>query len=327
MEPDDSFARLVHSANPASSSRYPPRTTRTTTAMDPFFDDDDDLLDQTQHQFPMRSQESGLPFAHDAAAPAGFGNSSTSLSRTGHPQGWSEDAFQGSASFPGAQPTPKPPPKRRRKKWRWPWEKQVVPTGERIIVLNNPAMNDDFGDNFVSTSKYNPVIFIPKFLKGMSLSRSHLLPLTCSHRAILQIRKYLLPLHFLHPADTQRLTHKPVHHHRPSRRRTPRFRIQRDPRRSRQSPYHLISPCLSSPFRNDTNLTPSSTPASQRYSRPHPPLNYADGETFVSATSFVSSQTSSSPQISFSYPRPNQRVSASSKHPTSTGTPLSILCA
>ncbi|KAF8548890.1 phospholipid-translocating P-type ATPase [Imleria badia] len=103
----------------------------------------------------MRSQESGLPLALDAAPPA----------RTGQPQGWSEESFQGSASFPGVQPTPSTPPTRRRKKWKWPWQKQVIPTGERVIALNNPIMNDDFGDNFVSTSKYNPATFLPKFLK------------------------------------------------------------------------------------------------------------------------------------------------------------------
>ncbi|KAF8448709.1 hypothetical protein L210DRAFT_3387838 [Boletus edulis BED1] len=112
----------------------------------------------------MRSQESGLPFAHDTAPPAGLG---TSLPYVGQPQGWSEGTFRGGTSFPGVQPTsmtPTPPP-RRRKKWRWPWDKQLELTGERIIALNNPIMNDDFGDNFASTSKYNPVTFLPKFLK------------------------------------------------------------------------------------------------------------------------------------------------------------------
>ena len=149
MESEESFARLVHGANPAAVTRYPP-------TMDPFFDDDD-LLDPPA--FSMRSQESGLPLAHDAALHAG------------QPQGWSEDTFQGSASFPGVQPAPTTPRTRRRKKWKWPWDKPVELTGERVIALNNPTMNDDFGDNFVSTSKYNPVSFLPKFLKGNPLPR------------------------------------------------------------------------------------------------------------------------------------------------------------
>ncbi|KAG9311983.1 hypothetical protein JVU11DRAFT_7253 [Chiua virens] len=114
----------------------------------------------------MRSQESGLPLALDAAPPAGLAASTSSLSYTGQPQGWSDQTFQGSASFPGV-PLSKPVPSRRprRKKWKWPWEKQQAPTGERVIALNNPIMNDEFGDNFVSTSKYNTVTFLPKFLK------------------------------------------------------------------------------------------------------------------------------------------------------------------
>lgn len=171
MDSTESFARLVHGANPAAANRYPPTTTTTTTTMDPFFDDDDDLLDSNTQSFPMRSQESGLPLTDTAVPPAGLGNSSVSLPYTGQPRGWSEDTFQGSASFPGLPSNSKSPTPRRRKKWKWPWNKHVVPTGERVITLNNSLMNDHFADNFVSTSKYNPVTFLPKFLKGNPLSR------------------------------------------------------------------------------------------------------------------------------------------------------------
>ncbi|KAG6381872.1 Ca-transporting ATPase [Boletus reticuloceps] len=176
MESEEAFARLVYGANPAAT-RYPPTATGTMTsaAIDPFFDDDDDLFDTSPPNqiFPMRSQESGLPFAHDTAPPAGLGTSTVSLPYVGRPQGWSEGTFRGSTSFPGVQPTTTTPasPPRRRKKWRWPWDKQLELTGERIIALNNPIMNDDFGDNFASTSKYNPVTFLPKFLKGKPLPR------------------------------------------------------------------------------------------------------------------------------------------------------------
>ena len=158
MDSTESFARLVHGANPAVASHYPPTAAA---AMDPFFDDDDDdLLDSSTHAYPMRSQESGLPLTDAAAPPA----------HTGRPQGWLDNTFQGSASFPGmaANKSPSPRP-RKRKKWKWPWEKPPAPTGERIIALNNPTTNDDFGDNFVSTSKYNPATFLPKFLKGTPL--------------------------------------------------------------------------------------------------------------------------------------------------------------
>lgn len=185
MDSDESFARLVHGANPAANNRslnYPP----TSNAIDPFFDDDDDLLDSApppaNHLFPMHSQESGLPLAHSAAHPAGLGPSTVSLHHAGRPRGWSDDAFQGSAAFPGvpSKPNSNTPAPRRRKKWRWPWGKEVVLTGERVIALNNPLMNDDFADNFVSTSKYNTVTFLPKFLKGNSLHRhTRLVTHTC----------------------------------------------------------------------------------------------------------------------------------------------------
>lgn len=40
--------------------------------------------------------------------------------------------------------------------------------GERIIYVNNPPLNDPFRycDNYISTSKYNLVTFLPKFLAG-----------------------------------------------------------------------------------------------------------------------------------------------------------------
>jgi len=56
--------------------------------------------------------------------------------------------------------------KRKKWKWKWPWEKEAGPIGERVITLNNSEMNDQFCSNFVSTSKYNVVTFVPKFFKG-----------------------------------------------------------------------------------------------------------------------------------------------------------------
>ncbi|KIM63851.1 hypothetical protein SCLCIDRAFT_1213640 [Scleroderma citrinum Foug A] len=205
MDSEESFAALVNTANPAAhpygyhsrlSSNspyptYPPSSNMQSRAqdaphlMDPFFDDDDDLLDLTPtvtqqgaisphtssaHPIPMQSQESGLPLTHSAAPPAGL-DSSLSLSTPGtHPsQGWnfeSETAFTGSASFPGTPHSPRTPMRKRKKwKWKWPWEKEAGPTGERVITLNNPEMNNQFCSNFVSTSKYNVVTFVPKFFK------------------------------------------------------------------------------------------------------------------------------------------------------------------
>ncbi|KAI6029455.1 hypothetical protein PISMIDRAFT_507686, partial [Pisolithus microcarpus 441] len=194
MDSEESFVALVNAANPAaykstspaqgSSSQHPPtyppfanaqsRSQPAPSLMDPFFDDDEDLLDLSPATTPrpMQSQESGLPLTHAAAPPAGLDSPSPSLPThgAGQPYGWnfeSQATFPGNASFPGAPSAQRKHTIRRRKKWkwRWPWEKEIQPTGERVIVLNNSAMNIDFCSNFVSTSKYNVVTFTPKFLK------------------------------------------------------------------------------------------------------------------------------------------------------------------
>jgi phospholipid-transporting ATPase len=85
-----------------------------------------------------------------------------------------------------------------KKTWKWPWEREKVLVGERLIFLNDERANADssFVNNYVSTSKYNVVSFLPKFLygqydnKGMLLHEAHY---AC--RAILQICQYILPFH------------------------------------------------------------------------------------------------------------------------------------
>jgi phospholipid-transporting ATPase len=199
MNSDESFAALVNTANPATSryrqqetnnpyinsdyittnntpSGYPPQPN----LMDPFFDDDDDDASHSgftmySAQRPMQSQESGIPLARSAAPPAGLGASSTSLATTpnGQPQGWAFDddalspAFSPAHSFP-AEPSSTPTrPLKQRRKWKWPWKRDKELTGERVITLNKPLMNEDYCSNFVSTSKYNMVSFLPKFLTGV----------------------------------------------------------------------------------------------------------------------------------------------------------------
>jgi phospholipid-transporting ATPase len=186
----DDFLRLVSQANPASqyqpaNNGYPPSQSnnqfnndRSPQLIDPFFDDDDDNLPDSTfgHPDPMKSQESGLPLAKSAAAPAG--HSKVTLG-DGVPQGWnfddddihptSAEPFAGSGHFPGTQPQKSPPTKSKSRKWKWPWEKEKELTGERVVALNNSAANDEFCSNFVSTSKYNLGTFLPKFLFGASL--------------------------------------------------------------------------------------------------------------------------------------------------------------
>ncbi|KAG0691925.1 Ca-transporting ATPase [Suillus ampliporus] len=191
MNSDESFAALVNTANPAASgyhhqqsnnpyihsdsyanttsSGYPP--SQQPNLMDPFFDDDDDDASYSAPR-PMQSQESGLPLARSAAPPAGIGASSLSLATAanGQPQGWAFDdhalspTFLPSPSFPAEPSSTRPRPLKRRRRWNWPWQRDKELTGERIIALNNPFMNDDYCSNFVSTSKYNMVTFLPKFL-------------------------------------------------------------------------------------------------------------------------------------------------------------------
>ena len=178
----DDFVRLVSQANPASRRQYQPANTgyppssSPSNAMDPFFDDDDDVPDSAFGHAPaMQSKESGLPFAHSGAPPAGVGNSQLSLP-TIQPDQWSFDddpgskSFAGSSSFPGSstgrERKPVKPPK---KKWKlkWPWQKkEETLTGNRVIALNNPDANGDFCNNYISTSKYNLATFVPKFLFG-----------------------------------------------------------------------------------------------------------------------------------------------------------------
>ncbi|KIY61355.1 phospholipid-translocating P-type ATPase [Cylindrobasidium torrendii FP15055 ss-10] len=176
----EDFLRLVSQANPATRQQeyqhandgYPPVTSpyhdgpspSNPQLLDPFFDDDDDA--SFGRPIPMQSTESGLPFAHQGAPPAGADRSKTSFG-DGLPQGWNFDddaPYAGSESFAGPsapRETPKAP--KPKKKWKWPWQKEVELKGERVIVLQNNAAND-FGNNSVSTSKYNLASFMPKFL-------------------------------------------------------------------------------------------------------------------------------------------------------------------
>lgn len=56
-----------------------------------------------------------------------------------------------------------------KKTWNWPWEKEKVLVGERVVYLNDEGANADCGfiSNYVSTSKYNVITFLPKFLYGI----------------------------------------------------------------------------------------------------------------------------------------------------------------
>ena len=180
----EDFLRLVSQANPATRqyqpahNGYPPSSSTgpyldSPQPMDPFFDDDDDhMLDSAfDRPAPMHSQESGLPLTSAAAPPAGSAPSKQGFGN-GVPQGWNfdDDDFQppGQTQFPGSQQysNQTSSSKKREWQWKWPWRKEKLLTRERIITLNNSLGNAGFCSNSISTSKYNVVSFVPKFLAG-----------------------------------------------------------------------------------------------------------------------------------------------------------------
>ncbi|KAF8200726.1 calcium transporting ATPase [Pholiota molesta] len=161
----DDFLRLVSQSNPATrqyqpaNNGYPPSSTAgpytdssPQQLMDPFFDDEDENVPDSAFGRPiaMRSQESGLPLARSAAPPAGFQPSD----RQNFPGPPKSSLNQGSGTIS----------RFKSRKWKWPWRKETVLTGERVIALNNSVANSEFVSNFVSTSKYNLITFVPKFL-------------------------------------------------------------------------------------------------------------------------------------------------------------------
>lgn len=180
----DDFARLVSRVNPATreyqvaNAGYPPLQDGPQPAIDPFFDDEDDMPDSAfGRPQPMQSVDSDLPLSRNAAAPAG--HSKITLAESEQPQAWSFDDNipvqqpnqSRFSSAPPSKPKPSKPWYRRRiGKVKWPWAKEEVLAGERIIALNDfgGEGNAAFESNYVSTTKYNAVTFVPKFLFGMS---------------------------------------------------------------------------------------------------------------------------------------------------------------
>jgi phospholipid-transporting ATPase len=219
----DDFLRLVSQANPAATRQYQPANGYPPSAaglyndsqaspsnpqlLDPFFDDDDDNAPDSAfgRPGPMHSQESGLPLARSAAPHAG------TKPGDGVPQGWDFDddefrsgPFAGSVALepnpsPMLGPTSKLPASKH--KWKWPWQKAEAQTGERVVALNSPESNLDFGNNFVSTSKFNFATFLPKFLFGASQC---LIPLADLTPFIEQFSKYA-NLFFLFTACIQQI--------------------------------------------------------------------------------------------------------------------------
>lgn len=127
------------------------------------------------------SMDQVLPLAYSGASPAGSMNKSPIYpSGPGGVQGWTgfdEDdeeqlAIGRGASGPGAKQKGK---EKMRDCWQGILEmaglKKKPLTGERKIFIGDQAKNaaSGFSNNYVSTSKYNLVTFLPKFLFGRSI--------------------------------------------------------------------------------------------------------------------------------------------------------------
>lgn len=180
----DDFARLVFQANPAASlnsqyqranNGYPPSGPpgdlhASPQLLDPFFDDEDegevpDSAFAGAHSMQVK-EGSDVHLPSQAAPLAGASKLSLQTNGGGAPQGWTFD--QEDVSIQASKPPPKPK-KASHQRWRWPWQKEQVLTGERVVALNNPDANAEFSSNYVSTTKYNMVTFVPKFLFGSLL--------------------------------------------------------------------------------------------------------------------------------------------------------------
>lgn len=173
----DDFARLVFQANPASSqyqradNGYPPSghprdSHASPQLLDPFFDDEDEgdvPPDSAFADAPSMQAKESSQYLPGQAAPLA-GTSKLSLPTNGVSQGWTFD--QDDSPMQAPQPPPRKPQKGPRRRWRWPWQKKQVLTGERVVALNNPDANADYLSNYVSTTKYNMLTFVPKFLFG-----------------------------------------------------------------------------------------------------------------------------------------------------------------
>ena len=118
--------------------------------------------------------ESILPLARSGAAPAGSSFKSAELSTpTGQNWGFDDDDEEQLAIGKAPQSQKAKGKKRARDCWEAVLQATGVKskplTGERTIHINNQAANSSSGfrNNSVSTSKYNLITFLPKFLFGV----------------------------------------------------------------------------------------------------------------------------------------------------------------
>ncbi|KDQ19994.1 hypothetical protein BOTBODRAFT_125521 [Botryobasidium botryosum FD-172 SS1] len=193
MAHTDDFIDLVSQSNPAARASHSHSNSRGL-ALDPFFDDEDDTLHShsntdylgaPSHDNRSYSHNrvdflddpdastSNLPLSHHSALPAGLrGTRGTGENRHTWILDDEDDVHLGAPAI--AVPTVASSSISRstdvttkglRPKWTWPWQKKQVLEGERKIWLNDETANglSGFCSNYVSTSKYNLITFVPKF--------------------------------------------------------------------------------------------------------------------------------------------------------------------
>jgi phospholipid-transporting ATPase len=175
------FNALVARANPAAAQYQPTRTHNYPPDSDSrqeifLIDDDDEEKDfglggpghspvqpgASFRQAPMasmNSMNSTSPLAANAQQPAG-----TSMNDGG--SSWLDDDAELEELPQQRQKEKLGKRLKERFKFQMPWNKEEKFEGERIILLNDEVGNhaQKFPNNYVSTSKYNVVTFIPKFL-------------------------------------------------------------------------------------------------------------------------------------------------------------------
>lgn len=133
----------------------------------------------TAQGYKRRSQmnntsDMNLPLASSAQMPAGYGGGQIgdrSVSNLRSEVGMMDDDEEMIAARRVIPPRQKPT-QGVKELWRSMLDRiNGVPkdlAGERMIYINNPPLNNPskFCNNYVSTSKYNPVSFLPKFFTG-----------------------------------------------------------------------------------------------------------------------------------------------------------------
>lgn len=155
--------------------------------------------------------DADLPLAQSGAMPAGssLGGAPIYPSTPGGVQGWTgfdEDDEEQLAIGTGSASRGAGAKQKGKRKARDCWEgvltmtgiKKKALTGERTIHIGDQSKNaaSAFINNYVSTSKYNLVTFLPKFFFGQSrfFAVCYILKWPVANRTIQQIRKFVLPL-------------------------------------------------------------------------------------------------------------------------------------